>query len=213
VKEIKNILFIYPISLAFLLLLSNLLSANIFVNSDFTFLVWFVLMLVAFFIGWFINSSFKWLLGIKVVFISIMSAIILSFVIFLLFGNSFSINNSLIGNIVLFSIRIFVLGSISIFGISISENFNNRQQNDNLDKPDENSPTNNVENADLLIREAKLKAEKLLFDAEKEYNAIKERKMQIEIQLRELIHTEREVIRNYENISTSEQIDSKNIFD
>lgn len=212
-KEIKNILFIYPISLAFLLLLSNLLSANIFVNSDFTFLVWFVLMLVAFFIGWFINSSFKWLLGIKVVFISIMSAIILSFVIFLLFGNSFSINNSLIGNIVLFSIRIFVLGSISIFGISISENFNNRQQNDNLDKPDENSPTNNVENADLLIREAKLKAEKLLFDAEKEYNAIKERKMQIEIQLRELIHTEREVIRNYENISTSEQIDSKNIFD
>jgi signal transduction histidine kinase len=213
VKEIKNILFIYPISLAFLLLLSNLLSANIFVNSDFTFLVWFVLMLVAFFIGWFINSSFKWLLGIKVVFISIISAILLSFVIILFFGNSFSINNSLIGNIVLFSIRIFVLGSISIFGISISENFNNRQQNDNLDKPDENSPTNNVENADLLIREAKLKAEKLLFDAEKEYNAIKERKMQIEIQLRELIHTEREVIRNYENISTSEQIDSKNIFD
>ena len=82
-----------------------------------------------------------------------------------------------------------------------------------MDKADENIPTNNVENADLLIREAKLKAEKLLFDAEKEYNTIKERKMQIEIQLRELIHTEREVIRNYENISTSEQMDSKNIFD
>jgi len=213
VKEIKNILFVYPISLTFLLLLSNLLSVNIFVNSDFSFLVWFVLMLVAFFIGWFINSSFKWLLGIKVVFISIISAILLSFVIILLFKSSFSINNSLIGNIVLFSIRIFILGSFSIFGISISENLKNRLQNDNMDKADENIPTNNVENADLLIREAKLKAEKLLFDAEKEYNTIKERKMQIEIQLRELIHTEREVIRNYENISTSEQMDSKNIFD
>jgi len=213
VKEIKNILFVYPISLTFLLLLSNLLSANIFVNSDFTFLVWFVLMLVAFFIGWFINSSFKWLLGIKVVFISIISAILLSFIIIFLFRSSFSINNSLIGNIVLFSIRIFVLGSISIFGISFSENLKNRQQNDNLDKPEENIPTNNVENADLLIREAKLKAEQILFNAEKEINQIKERKMQIEIQLRELIHTEREVIRNYENISTSEQIDSKNIFD
>lgn|GEM_PF-280115 len=212
-KEIKNILFVYPISLTFLLLLSNLLSANIFVNSDFTFLVWFVLMLVAFFIGWFINSSFKWLLGIKVVFISIISAILLSFIIIFLFRSSFSINNSLIGNIVLFSIRIFVLGSISIFGISFSENLKNRQQNDNLDKPEENIPTNNVENADLLIREAKLKAEQILFNAEKEINQIKERKMQIEIQLRELIHTEREVIRNYENISTSEQIDSKNIFD
>ena len=119
----------------------------------------------------------------------------------------------MIGNIVLFSIRIFVLGSISIFGISFSENLKNRQQNDNLDKPEENIPTNNVENADLLIREAKLKAEQILFNAEKEINQIKERKMQIEIQLRELIHTEREVIRNYENISTSEQIDSKNIFD
>ena len=212
-KEIKNILFVYPISLTLLLLLSNLLSVNIFVNSDFSFLVWFVLMLVAFFIGWFINSSFKWLLGIKVVFISIISAILLSFIIIFLFRSSFSINNSLIGNIVLFSIRIFILGSFSIFGISISENLKNRLQNDNMDKADENIPTNNVENADLLIREAKLKAEKLLFDAEKEYNTIKERKMQIEIQLRELIHTEREVIRNYENISTSEQMDSKNIFD
>lgn len=212
-KEIKNILFVYPISLTFLLLLSNLLSANIFVNSDFTFLVWFVLMIVAFFIGWFINSSFKWLLGIKVVFISIISAILLSFIIIFLFRSSFSINNSLIGNIVLFSIRIFVLGSISIFGISFSENLKNRQQNDNLDKPEEYIPTNNIENADLLIREAKLKAEQILFNAEKEINQIKERKMQIEIQLRELIHTEREVIRNYENISTSEQIDSKNIFD
>jgi len=213
VKEIKNILFVYPISLTFLLLLSNLLSANLFVNSDFTFLVWFVLMLVAFIIGWFINSNFKWLLGIKVVFISIISAIILSFVIIFLFRISFSLSNSLIGNIVLFSIRILVLGSISIFGISISENLKNRQQNDNLDKTDEKIPTNNVENADLLIREAKLKAEQILFNAEKEINQIKERKMQIEIQLRELIHTEREVIRNYENISTSEQIDSKNIFD
>lgn len=212
-KEIKNILFVYPISLTFLLLLSNLLSANLFVNSDFTFLVWFVLMLVAFIIGWFINSNFKWLLGIKVVFISIISAIILSFVIIFLFRISFSLSNSLIGNIVLFSIRILVLGSISIFGISISENLKNRQQNDNLDKTDEKIPTNNVENADLLIREAKLKAEQILFNAEKEINQIKERKMQIEIQLRELIHTEREVIRNYENISTSEQIDSKNIFD
>ena len=58
-------------------------------------------------------------------------------------------------------------------------------------------------NSDFFIKEAKLRAEKIIFDAEKEANKINERKTQIEIQLRELIHTEREVIRNYESISSN----------
>ena len=209
-NEIKKIYFIFPLFLTFLFVFSNSLNANIFVNSDYTFLVWFVLMLLSFFTGWFINYSFKWEKGIKIIFITIFTSIILSLVIIALLRNSFDLHSTLLGNFVLYSLRIFVLGSISIFGLSFAENIKNRNiifENTN------NKQENNLsDNAEFLIKEAKLKARILLLDAEKEYTQIKERKTQIEIQLRELINTEREVIRNYENI-TPNKIENNNTTD
>jgi len=199
--EIKKIYFIFPLLLAFLLVFSNSLNTNIFANSNYTFLVWFVLMLMSFVIGWVINYSFKWEKGIKTIFIVIFSSIFLSLVIVALFRNSFDLNTTLLGNFVLYSLRIFVLGSISIFGLSVAENIKNEKIT--IGKTNEEPENNLSNNSDFFIKEAKLRAEKIIFDAEKEANKINERKTQIEIQLRELIHTEREVIRNYESISSN----------
>jgi len=201
VSEIKKIYFIFPLLLAFLLVLSNSLNTNMFTNSSSTFLVWFVLMLMSFFIGWVINNSFKWEKGIKTIFIVIFSSIFLSLVIVALFRNSFDLNTTLLGNFVFYSLRVFVLGSISIFGLSVAENIKNGKIIS--EKTNQVSENNLSNNSDFLIKEAKLKAEKIIFDAEKEANKINERKVQIEIQLRELIHTEREVIRNYDSISSN----------
>jgi len=201
VIEIKKIYFIFPLLLAFLLVFSNSLNTNIFANSNYTFLVWFVLMLMSFVIGWVINYSFKWEKGIKTIFIVIFSSIFLSLVLVALFRNSFDLNTTLLGNFVLYSLRIFVLGSISIFGLSVAENIKNEKIT--IGKTNEEPENNLSNNSDFFIKEAKLRAEKIIFDAEKEANKINERKTQIEIQLRELIHTEREVIRNYESISSN----------
>lgn len=203
-NEIKKIYFVYPLFLAFLLVISNLLSANIFVNSDYTFLVWFVLMLTSFFTGWLMNSGFKWEKGIKIIFIVILISIVLSLIIVVLFRNSFNLNSSLLGNLILYSLRVFILGTTSIFGVSVAENITNKNtsvENVEIDVVQEIS-TN--EKTEYLIKEAKLKAEKIIFEAEKEATNMQARKKQIEIQLRELIHTEREVIRKYENIGTSD---------
>ncbi|PIQ09355.1 MAG: hypothetical protein COW71_07025 [Ignavibacteriales bacterium CG18_big_fil_WC_8_21_14_2_50_31_20] len=199
--EIKKIYFIFPLLLAFLLVFSNSLNTNIFANSNYTFLVWFVLMLMSFVIGWVINYSFKWEKGIKTIFIVIFSSIFLSLVLVALFRNSFDLNTTLLGNFVLYSLRIFVLGSISIFGLSVAENIKNEKIA--IGKTNEEPENKLSNNSDFFIKEAKLRAEKIIFDAEKEANKINERKTQIEIQLRELIHTEREVIRNYESISSN----------
>jgi len=207
VNEIKKIYFVYPLFLTFLLIISNLLSANIFINSDYTFLVWFVLMISSFFTGWLMNSGFKWERGTKVIFIVIIISIILSLVSVVLFRNYFNLHSSLLGNLVLYSLRVFVLGTTSLFGISVAENLNNKKvSSENLDI-DVVQEITISEKTDYLIKEAKLKAEKIVFEADKEVSKMKERKEQIEIQLRELIHTEREVIRRYENNITSNNID------
>ncbi len=144
------------------------------------------------------NSGFKWELGIKSISIVTFVAVIVSLGLVVLFRSSFDLNNSLIDNFILYSLRVFVLGMFSIFGLSIAEVIKLKKvtiENDNFENH-ESSP--NKSESELVIKEAKLKAEKILFEAEKEAKTINEQKTRIEIKLRELIQTEREVIRNYE---------------
>lgn len=144
------------------------------------------------------NSGFKWELGIKSISIVTFVAVIVSLGLVALFRSSFDLNNSLIDNFILYSLRVFVLGMFSIFGLSIAEVIKLKKvtiENDDFENH-ETLPKNSE--SELVIKEAKLKAEKILFEAEKEAKSINEQKTRIEIQLRELIQTEREVIRNYE---------------
>ena len=144
------------------------------------------------------NSGFKWEVGVKVISIVTLVSVIVSLVIVSLFKNSFDIDNSLIDNFIHYSLRVFVLGMFSVFGLSIAETIKLKKvivENED-DEYYEDSPKKSE--SELVIKEAKLKAEKIIFEAEKEAQNINDRKTQIEIQLRELIQTEREVIRNYE---------------
>ncbi len=201
-NEIKKILFVFPIALGFLLIISNLLNANLFVNSDYTFTVWFVFLLVVFLVGWFMGRGFGWYKGVKSISIVIASSIFVTLILVAIFRNDFDIHNTVLGNMVLYSLRISVLGASAIFGLAVSMNAKNK----NIVESKSVEVNSNIDISDKekhLIKEAKLKAEKILFEAEKEAQQIRDSKAQIERELRELIHTEREVIRSYEKEETS----------
>ncbi|MDA3861101.1 MAG: hypothetical protein PF445_07720 [Melioribacteraceae bacterium] len=202
-NEIKKIFFAYPIFLTFLLVISSFLSANLFVNSEYTFAVWFILMLVSFATGWLMNSGFMWNNGIKVILITTLISVVITLMIVALFRNNFDMNSSLVGNLVLYSLRVLVLGLSAVFGLSFSENMKNVVQKNDTELDTDIPEASISDKAEYYINEAKLKADKLLFEAEKEAHQIRDRKTQIEMQLRELIHTEREVIRKYESEENS----------
>ena len=150
------------------------------------------------------HSGFKWKAGVKVSLIATVASIIVSLGLIAIFRDKFDLDNSLIDNLIHYSLRVFVVGIFSIFGLSISEIIKNKNVT-TANKDNENYESSAATNeSEYYINEAKLKAEKIIFEAEKKTQSINERKTKIEMQLRELIQTEREVIRNYEKeINTS----------
>ena len=68
-------------------------------------------------------------------------------------------------------------------------------------KPDDGSRelANAHKEAQIIVEDAKLKAEKLLFESQKRADDMLERKNQIERRLKEFIAAERELIKNYES--------------
>ncbi len=184
--------------MVFVSTISVLLSANVFVNSEYTFAVWFLLMLATFSLGWLMYSGFGWGNGSKIVLGSIAISIVFSLIVVAGFTSYLDTHNSLIGNLVLYTLRTVVLGFSGLFGLLFAENTKHRTEvgcgkNDIPEEIDES------QKAEYYIKEAKLQAEKIIFNAEKDVQELNGRKAQIEIQLRELIHTEREVIRKYES--------------
>ncbi|MCF6271329.1 MAG: DivIVA domain-containing protein [Melioribacteraceae bacterium] len=155
-------------------------------------------MLLSFGVGWFMNPGFKWNAGVKVIYIVTLVSVIVSLIIVALFRNSFDLNSSVIDILVHYSLRVFVLGMVSIFGLSVAEILKHKKVTIESEDNENYVFSPNTSESELVINEAKLKAEKIIFEAEKEAHNINDRKTRIEIQLRELIQTEREVIRNYE---------------
>lgn len=198
-KNINKLYFFYPLVLLIILVMSVSLSNNLFIDQKFTFAIWFILLLATFTLGWLMHSGFKWKNGIKIILITTVIAVIIGLTIVMLFSGSFEKSSSFLGNIVSYALRIVTLGLSGIFGLSIAENVKN-EKIASQSIGEQSQPENDiVDKTEYYIKEAKLKAEKIVFDAEKNIQQIQERKKQIEIQLRELIHTEREVIRSYEN--------------
>ena len=52
--------------------------------------------------------------------------------------------------------------------------------------------------ADLILKEARLEAEKIVFDAQKKFEGISQQKKHVETQLKEFIQVERDIIHKYE---------------
>jgi len=209
VKTTKIIYYTLPLFLLSLMVISILLNTNLFVNEDYTFVVWFVLMLAAFAAGKLMFPAFSKNYGAKIILVVTVIAAFLDLGIVATFHEKFSVHATLIGNLVLFALRVMLLGFSAFFGFIYSQL---SRVSDTVKKEEVNfsEDNKNKEQVDLIIKQAKLKAEKIIFDAQKEAGQIKENKEKLELELRQLIQTEREVLRQYENDeNNNNEIDSE----
>ena len=200
--ERKNTYYLIPILVAVILFASNFLSTNIFDNSTLSFTVWFVLSIFTFACGWFIDRTLGWNYGGKIVFAVIVASVIVSVFMVGLFGNYFGVNNLVTENLILYSLRNIVLGSMALFGMSVSEvahlrlGFIEQEEEEEIEEVER---TFDVEDkAELILTEAKLKAEQIVFDAEKKAEELNQQKKHVEVRLKEFIQVERDIIHQYE---------------
>ena len=192
-----------PFLLGLLIFASNFLNTSLFNFGDRNFAVWFVLSILSFACGWYINRSLKWQLGGKVVFAVIVAVTIISIAIIIFFNEYFGTFELLTENLILFSLRNITLGAMGIFGMAIQEILSGEKEALILRekvKVLEATAADSKKEAELLLREASIKAEKIINDSEATAKNIILKKERIEQELKEFIQTERELLKRYEDL-------------
>jgi len=153
--------------------------------------------------GWYINRSLGWQLGGRVVFSAIVSVTIISIAIIVFFNEYFSTFEVLTENLILFSLRNITLGAMGIFGMSIQEVVSGEKEALILRekvKVLEATAADSRKEAELLLKEATLKAEKIINDSEANAKNTFLKKERIEQELKDFIQIERELIKRYEDL-------------
>ena len=192
-----------PLLLGLLIFASNFLDTSLFNFGDRNFAVWFVLSILCFACGWYINRSLGWQLGGKVIFAVIVAVTLISILMIIFFNEYFSTFELLTENLILYSLRDITLGAMGIFGMSIQEVLSGEKEALILRekvKVLEVTFSDSKKEAELLLKDAALKAEKMTNDAEAKAKNIILKKERIEQELKEFIQTERELIRRYEEL-------------
>ncbi|HSW56310.1 MAG TPA: hypothetical protein VLH59_14585 [Ignavibacteriaceae bacterium] len=192
-----------PFLLGLLIFASNFLNTSLFNFGDRNFAVWFVLSILSFTCGWYINRSLKWQLGGKVVFAVIVAVTIISVAIIIFFNEYFGTFELLAENLILFSLRNITLGAMGIFGMAIQEILSGEKEALILRekvKVLEATAADSKKEAELLMREARLNADKIVSEAEASAKNIFLKKERIEQELKEFIQTERELLKRYEEL-------------
>jgi vacuolar-type H+-ATPase subunit H len=187
--------------LALIILFSDFLSTDLFQKDISNFSVWFILSIFAFACGWAITKIIGWHKGSRMVFTVIVATSFITLIFITYFNGYFQINGTLSENLILFFLRNVVLGLMGIFGMAVAELFNLQRELRGLkasSREDDESIKSAKKEADIIVSKAKLDAEKIIFDAEKEADKILERKNKIEIELKEFIKIEKELIQKYE---------------
>jgi cell division septum initiation protein DivIVA len=89
---------------------------------------------------------------------------------------------------------------MAFFGMALSEVIILQKETAHKTKEDDSQKTVQLgqREVQLIIDEAKLKAEKMVYEAQQRVDDLIERKTQIERRLKEFIAAERELIQNYE---------------
>ncbi|MBE0572146.1 MAG: hypothetical protein IH618_11435 [Ignavibacteriaceae bacterium] len=192
-----------PVLLGLLIFASDFLNTSLFNFGDRNFAVWFVLSILSFACGWYINRSLGWQLGGKVVFAVIVAVTLISVAIIIFFNEYFGTFELLAENLILFSLRIITLGAMGIFGMAIQEILSGEKEALILRekvKVLEATAADSKKEAELILREAQLKAEKIINDSEATAKNIILKKERIEQELKEFIQTERELLKRYEEL-------------
>jgi cell division septum initiation protein DivIVA len=151
--------------------------------------------------GWLINKTLGYNHGGKIVFAVIVASSFVSVIMISLFNEFFGFSYLLVESMILYILRNITLGAMAFFGMALSEviilqkEAAGKSKNDNTQKTVETSQRE----VQLIIDEAKLKAEKIVYEAQQRADDLIERKSQIERRLKEFIAVEREIIKNYES--------------
>jgi hypothetical protein len=201
----KRILVNYgaAVLLAAFLFISNFLNTNLFDFGQLNFAVWFVLSIFSFSCGWFINRVLGWQHGGKIVFAIIIAVTIVSLFVIIFFNEYFSAAELLTENIILYSLRNITLGAMGFFGMALQEVLGSERESTILKekiKVYEQTMLDAKRESELTLREAKVAAQKLINDAELHAKNTILKKERIEKELKEFIHTERELIKKYEEL-------------
>lgn len=201
----KKILVNYgaAVLLAVFLFFSNFLNTNLFDFGQLNFAVWFVLSIFSFSCGWFINRVLGWQHGGKIVFAIIIAITIVSLFVIIFFNEYFSAAELLTENIILYSLRNITLGAMGFFGMALQEVLGSERESVVLKekiKVYEQTMLDAKREAEITLKEAKVKAQKLINDAELHAKNTILKKERIESELKEFIHTERELIKKYEEL-------------
>jgi hypothetical protein len=200
-KKLYN--YVFPLFLGALMFASNFMNTSLFNFGDNNFAVWFVLSVLCFAVGWYINKSIGWKLGGKIVFSIIIAATFVSILIITFFREYFSANELLTENIILYSLRNITLGAMALFGMAVAEVitlersllvFQEKQ------KIYEDLLQESKKEAELTVKEAKIEAKRIINDAEILAKDITLKKERIESELKDFIQAEKELIKKYENI-------------
>ncbi|MGD8306201.1 MAG: hypothetical protein PVF17_06075 [Ignavibacteria bacterium] len=201
-QKVSYINYATPVLLGVLIFSSDFLNTSLFNFGEQNFAVWFVLSILCFACGWYINKIFGWHRGGKIVFAVIIGITVFSMFIVTFFGSYFAANELLTENLILYSLRNITLGAMSFFGMSVQEVINNRKNSAELEKQVgilERETEVVKKEAELIIKEAAVKAEKIVNEAQAKANQIIQTKESVEQELRELIQTEKELIKQYED--------------
>lgn len=189
--------------LAAFLFISNFLNTNLFDFGQLNFAVWFVLSIFSFSCGWFINRVLGWQHGGKIVFAIIIAVTIVSLFVIIFFNEYFAAAELLTENIILYSLRNITLGAMGFFGMALQEVLGSERESVILKekiKVYEQTMLDAKREAEITLKEAKVKAQKLINDAELHAKNTILKKERIESELQEFIHTERELIKKYEEL-------------
>lgn len=186
-----------------LIFISDFLDTNLFVFGENHFAVWFVISIMCFACGWFINRTLGWQYGGKVVFAVTIGVTILSIFMITFFSEYFASKELLFENIILYSLRNITLGAMGFFGMAIQQVLGEEREvvllREKLKIYEEIKLDRNKE-AELELKDAKLKAREILLNAEVQSKNIMLKKDRIEKELKEFIQAEKELIKKYEEL-------------
>lgn len=192
-----------PLLLGLLIFTSDFLNTSLFNFGDRNFAVWFILSILCFACGWYINRTLGWQRGGRIVFAVIVAVTILSIAIIIFFDEYFGTFELLAENLILFSLRNITLGAMGIFGMAIQEILSGEKEalilKEKVKIFEATAPDSRKE-ADLLIKEARLTADTIINAAESNAKNIFLKKERIEQELKEFIQTEKELIKKYEEL-------------
>lgn len=195
--------FFTPILLGVLIFSSNFLNTNIFKFGDNNFSVWFILSLLCFACGWFIDRTLNWIQGGKVVFATVVAATLISVVVVTFFKEYFTSGDMMTENLILYTLRNITLGAMGFFGMAIGEILHIEKDyaiiKQKLEMYEE-SIVDSQKEAELEIKAAKVKAQKIVSDAEAAAKNTMLKKERVENEIKEFIETEKELIKKYEEL-------------